>query len=422
MTPEVLAPTRDSAPDALKPPPGNPRFPLFDSLRGLAALAIVLTHVGLASGGNYNELYGPLTARLDIGVAMFFVLSGFLLYRPFVAARLEGRPAPRLRDYARRRVLRIIPAYWVALTLLTIWPGLAFTGPRPIYYLLGQSYDLNWSLGGLGQAWSLDVEAAFYVLLPFYAMALAFLTRRGSRVRTMRIELAVLALLALASIAVRTWVHHTNSHAFLLFTPAGTFYWFTLGMGTAVVSSALAGRERMPAAVRLVERRPLVPWVAGAALFAVMAYGFGLPRGLVGYPSGPAYLGEHLFYGLVSLLFVLPAVWGDQRGGLPRRLLALRPVAWLGLVSYGLFLWHARFVSWVTDQHVGNWLPWPQLTILVMLACVLAISLPLAAASYYLVERPILRWKDGFRRRQRESASNTKPATATQWAPTRSSG
>ena len=126
---ELLAPTREQAPDVVKPPPGNPRFPLFDSLRGLAALAIVLTHVGLGSGANYNAAYGALLARLDIGVTLFFVLSGFLLYRPFVAARIEDRPALRLRDYARRRVLRIVPAYWLALTVLAIWPGLTLHGP-----------------------------------------------------------------------------------------------------------------------------------------------------------------------------------------------------------------------------------------------------------------------------------------------------
>ena len=144
---ELLAPTREQAPDVVKPPPGNPRFPLFDSLRGLAALAIVLTHVGLGSGANYNAAYGVLLARLDIGVTLFFVLSGFLLYRPFVAARLENRPAPRLRDYARRRVLRIVPAYWLALTVLAIWPGLTFTAPRWVYYGFLQNYDFLW-VGG----------------------------------------------------------------------------------------------------------------------------------------------------------------------------------------------------------------------------------------------------------------------------------
>jgi peptidoglycan/LPS O-acetylase OafA/YrhL len=422
MTEAVLARTRDAAPDALKPPPGNPRFPLFDSLRGLAALAVVLTHVGLASGANGSAVYGALTARLDVGVTMFFVLSGFLLYRPFVAARLEDRPAPRVRDYARRRVLRIVPAYWLALTALAIWPGLLFSGPRWSYYAFVQNYDLAWVLGGLGQAWSLAVEASFYVLLPLYALVLARLTRGRGPSGTARVEIGALALLAAASIALRWRVHHTDTHTVLLFTILGTFFWFALGMGLAVASAALSGRERMPGPVRLVERAPLVPWLAAAALFALMSYTFGLPKGLFGVRSGAQFLGEHLVYGTVSFLFVLPAVWGDARGGLPRRVLGLRPIAWLGLVSYGLFLWHARWVEWLTAEGAGDWLSWIGSPFLVMLVCVLGISLACAAASYYVVERPLLRFKDGFRRRQREKASNTSAATATQWAPTRSSG
>jgi peptidoglycan/LPS O-acetylase OafA/YrhL len=401
---ELLARSRDAAPDVVKPPPGNPRFPLFDSLRGLAALAIVLTHVGLASGANFNAPYGAMTARLDVGVTLFFVLSGFLLYRPFVASRFEGRPPIRLRDYARRRVLRIVPAYWLALTALAIWPGLAFTGPRWTYYAFVQNYDLTRVLGGLGQAWSLAVEASFYVVLPFYALAVVRLTRGASRERAALIDVAALAALALASIGLRTYVHASGHSTILLFTILGTFFWFSLGMGLAVASAALHGRERMPAVIGVIERWPSLLWAAAIALFAVMSYGYGLPKGLFGNPTDLQYLGEHLTYGAVSFLLVLPAIWGDGRGGAPRRLLALRPVAWLGLVSYGLFLWHARWVEYFTGKGAGGWLPWIGSGFVVMLAIVLAVSLAFAAASYYLVERAILRYKDGFRRRRRSPA------------------
>src|SRR3954468_20104855 len=118
-------PVPGAAPDALRPPPGNPRFPLVDGLRAFAAIAVVITHTGFLSTFNAHGLAGEVTARLDVGVTLFFIISGFLLYRPFVAARLEHRPAPRIPVYARRRVLRIVPAYWLALTVLAIWPGLA---------------------------------------------------------------------------------------------------------------------------------------------------------------------------------------------------------------------------------------------------------------------------------------------------------
>src|SRR5438067_1774084 len=120
MTATVALPTRPSSAfcSAVAPPPGNPRFPLLDPLRAVAALCIVVTHTAGWSGFNSAHALGAWTARLDCGVAIFFVLSGFLLYRPFVAARLDGRDGPRVLRYARRRALRILPAYWVALALL----------------------------------------------------------------------------------------------------------------------------------------------------------------------------------------------------------------------------------------------------------------------------------------------------------------
>src|ERR1700748_2465920 len=90
-------------PEALAPPPGNPRFPLLDPLRAVAALSIVATHTAGLSGFNSKHAPGAWTARLDCGVAIFFVLSGFLLYRPFAAARLGGRPRARVPRLRRSR-------------------------------------------------------------------------------------------------------------------------------------------------------------------------------------------------------------------------------------------------------------------------------------------------------------------------------
>src|SRR3954453_13942377 len=118
-------PVPEAAPDALRPPPGNPRFPLVDGLRAVAALSVLVTHTAFLSGFNGHGLLGGITARLDVGVALFFVISGFLLYRPFVAARMGGRGGPRAGLYFRRRALRILPAYWLALTVLgLLWPKL----------------------------------------------------------------------------------------------------------------------------------------------------------------------------------------------------------------------------------------------------------------------------------------------------------
>src|SRR5207302_4635059 len=96
-------------------------FPAFDGLRAVAALLIVVVHTAFTSGfTDRSGRWGPLTARAEIGVAAFFLISGFLLYRPFVNARLAGKPGPSLREFARRRFLRIFPLYWVVLTVVAV--------------------------------------------------------------------------------------------------------------------------------------------------------------------------------------------------------------------------------------------------------------------------------------------------------------
>ena len=99
--------------------PPREHFPALDGFRALAAIGVLLAHVALLSGLNVRKPgLGHYLARADVGVSIFFLLSGFLLYRPFVAARLAGRPSMGLGAYARRRALRILPAYWVALTIV----------------------------------------------------------------------------------------------------------------------------------------------------------------------------------------------------------------------------------------------------------------------------------------------------------------
>src|SRR4029453_8643404 len=93
----------------------------LDGMRALAALGVLVCHVALQVGFSPHNRFGHYFARLDVGVAVFFVLSGFLLYRPFVARRMDGRPRPSPRDYLRNRFLRIFPGYWLALTLLDVW-------------------------------------------------------------------------------------------------------------------------------------------------------------------------------------------------------------------------------------------------------------------------------------------------------------
>jgi peptidoglycan/LPS O-acetylase OafA/YrhL len=387
-----------AAPDALRPPPGNPRFPLLDAMRAVAALAIVVTHASGVTNFNVDNPLGAYTARLNFGVCIFFLLSGFLLYRPFVTARREGRPPIGIRAFVRRRVLRIVPAYWVALTVLAIYPGLIGFGDHWLrFYTFTQIYWGESVVQGIGPAWTLCIEATFYAILPFLAAGIARLRPSVGG------ELAILGAIAVATIAFRfaiqEWTPEFTGWRTLHNTLLSYMDWFAYGMMLAVVSVATHGREARSGALRLVVRRPWVPWAMAAVVFWFVSTQLDLSRGFLVTYTQANFFGEHVGYALCAVLLLAPAIFGDWAGGWPRRLLATRAMAWLGLVSYGIFLWHSTIMLELNEHEAQLWIPFSGF--LSLLLPTLAITIPIAALSYYLVERPALRFKDPRRPRSR---------------------
>jgi peptidoglycan/LPS O-acetylase OafA/YrhL len=402
----------DHVEPAVAPPPGNPRFPLFDGLRAIAAFSVLLYHTSAYSGAHKQSVAGTVLARLNIGVVIFFVISGFLLYRPFVAARMDARAGPGAVAYARRRFLRIVPAYWVALTILAIYPGVRglWSDDWPILYGFGQVYSFDTVTEGIGPAWTLSTEVAFYALLPVYAYAVGRALR--SRPRAVRLELMLLGALALGSIAARTIAVGGSGSGTLGLTLVGTFAWFAVGMALAVVSAAVAhGSMRAPAVPAL------GAWAGALGLYLVLCYVLGAPKVSVFLERrthGEA-LFEFVMSGLVAGLIVLPAVFGGRREGAPRRLLAAPQMAWLGLISYGIYLWHEPVARWLLARDVVDRFDFAPLVAMTLLA--VAITVPIAAASYYLVERQALRFKEGvpgrlLSRRPRRAGPAAAPAAA----------
>ena len=393
----AVTPTRDeAAPQVFQPPPGNPRFPLFDGVRGIAALGIVIIHVALAVGANVGTFYGGYVVRLEMVLTFFFVTSGFLLYRPYVAGRLGVGRAPRLSSYARNRFLRIVPAYWLALTALAIFPGLGgfWTDHTWAYYSYLQVVDRGWAFGGILPAWSLSVEMSFYILLPVIAWLTARASRGRPRSQILRNEAVMVGLLIAIGLAYRTVVRGTEGH-----DPQGTEWMFlsgwidhiALGMGLAVVSAALVGRSEQPRFVRLIERRPGLCWLAMAVLFWVAATRIGLDGDYFARSTVAQWVGVHVLYGVIALAFVAPAVFGDHRSGLPRRVLGNRLVVWFGTISYGVFLYHVTLLYELKDSGLAEL--WEGAPMLGLTIATLIVSSACAAASYYLVERPLMRFK-----------------------------
>jgi peptidoglycan/LPS O-acetylase OafA/YrhL len=372
------------------------RFPLLDSMRAIAALAVLATHAAVFAGleTSAGTTLGQYAARLDAGVAVFFVISGCLLYRPFVRARMLGAPAPATGPYAWRRFLRIVPAYWVALTLITLlfgtsgdvfgWPGVVQ------FFGVAQAYSLDSFGGGLTQAWSLTVEVAFYAFLPLWAFGMRrVLGRRGFRA-----EAVALLVLFAAGIAYKLVVLSGGNPDKVAVTPKlvalpAYFDHFALGMGLAVLSLWVEQNRRLPRGLGWIDRFPAISWLAALLAFWLVSTQIGLHGRFLEPFTNANYMERHLLYGAIGLFMVAPAVVGDQTRGLVRSFLALAPLLWLGLISYGIFLWNLamldRLYHWGFS---GNYLWWCLLGV--------AVTVPVAAASYYLIERPALSLKRLF--------------------------
>ena len=237
---------------------------------------MLVHHTGYDTSAVRNPHYGTLIERTNVGVTLFFVISGFLLYRPFVAARMVGAPATRLRDFARRRLLRIVPAYWLALTVLAIYPGErgVFTNHWWIYYGFGQIYNDGTVLRGLGQAWSLCVEITFYAALPFYAALMARALRRLSARRQVPVELGLLALICVASWGYRLYLRTDRPFSWVGQHAAGVRRLVRLrdGAGDHQRRPAAARAGRPPRAVEIIRRWPVLPWAAALLVYVVAAY------------------------------------------------------------------------------------------------------------------------------------------------------
>ena len=388
------------------------RFPLVDSLRAIAALCVLLTHTAVAAGvsGNPHSALSPYAQRLDVGVAIFFLISGLLLYRPFVAARFRGG-APAVGPYAWRRLLRIAPAYWLALTVTALWVGTSAyelgvfsSSGFPTYYLLLQTYRGRTLSGGLVQGWTLTIEITFYAFLPLYAWAMrppgerAAGARRGDR--SCASELIGLVVLVIVSEAWKAVVLGGQSPHQVVITPAldalpSFLDQFALGMGLAVVSAWIeqrGTRSAMGASASTAPRgchgrSPRWPSTSSASASG-SAHGSSPPWG------GGSTSGESGCTPRWRSACCCRRSSATRPAACPGASCRCASLAWLGLISYGIYLWQttvlAQLQRWNFGAHsiIHPWLWWSAGT-LVMTAAI-------AAASYYLLERPLLSLKNVF--------------------------
>ncbi len=374
-------------------------YPALDGARAIGAFMVLMTHVGFRSGASLDgSMFGGVLARFNFGVTLFFVLSGFLLYRPFAAHALGLGDKPKVGQYFRRRASRIIPALWVFVTvvLLFVVPNRVTFKDFYSYLLLIQVYNNNDARPALTHLWSLSSEVLFYVLLP--VLAWLFARRRTDRNTAARRQLVGIALVAAAGYVFSLargagWIDHFQAALWL----PNFISWFCLGMFLAVLS--LIGKDvtviaRLRGVLEQWAQSVATCWFVATGLFLLSSLPIGTPYDLTIATSGQ-FITQNILFGLSAFFFVLPLVLGKHRR--TNKVLGTGLGRYLGDISYSIYLWHVPALIWAEailglELFSGNfWL---------LTALTAALSIAVATASWFLLERPAMRYLSGRRRRQ----------------------
>jgi peptidoglycan/LPS O-acetylase OafA/YrhL len=374
-----------------------------DGLRAIAALMIFFGHVFVnADPGQAFENYGwakDVVGRLDLGLGLFFALSGYLITRPFLRSFILATKRPDVRRFARNRVLRIVPAFYVMAAIVLLRFGLdGAISPTPdnpsgtapasgwwqvlSVFTFTQSYTGGSATLPLGQAWSLDAEAAYYVAIPL-AAALAY--RLGGRITTAparaRAALVVIAGLGLASIYLRQGDGRSFS---ALTSPPLILYAFVPGIFLAALEPLAAPYLR-----RHPQRATRLAW----ALFATAALAWVLYASWDYAAQTTALhhaLGRRALMAIAFSGAILAAVMTRQLGtGRSPRWLATRAIRWLGERSYAIYLFHV-WVLFEVIAIIGTATSTTTLAI-AMVALGLPLTLAVSELSWRFVEQPFLR-------------------------------
>jgi peptidoglycan/LPS O-acetylase OafA/YrhL len=397
------------------------RSAALDALRAIAALLVVFMHTVLIAPEPvaHNAGLHFVRSHLWIGVDIFFALSGFLIAGPFLRSLLRGSALPNTRGYAVRRVARIVPAYWVALTAAVL-----FVAPRPIgwgsvisHYLFLHNFVPGQSRSDVYVvAWTLGIEALFYIVVPIGAAVLR--ARFPGPIRADRLIRILLGVWAFSLVWGFVWglafdyIPLLNDHQDTWRTVLSDNLPTQLGLFCpGMILAVVFAKERRADLGSPAEAPPLRGLLgARSSLLFLLSLGLAIVGiGVGGHARTGQAIRDGLFLplacGLLLLLFL--------RGGPYIRAIS-RYLAPVGVISYGIYLWHWIVAQWLADRGLqislgGQWLGW---IVAFVLLCL--ITFPLAAASWLFVEHPAMKWAADCNRRrtQARSAAAGRPVTA----------
>ncbi|ANK93456.1 acyltransferase 3 family protein [Rhizobium sp. N6212] len=377
-----------------------------DFLRAMACLLVLAHHLALRLDMRRVPDEMAATANVlrfgNFGVAIFFVLSGFLLARPFWHALDAGGAMPNLGHYAIRRLARIAPGFWFAasvsfvlsLTLLALPP----TPELVVRYVSGLLFMSQWHwrtffpVEADGPLWSIPFEVTSYVLLPvgfFLLFRLPLLRRRPFFARAawlgvvavvLLAHLVILRLFALDDIG-RGWAYGLQGGAkewMPNYNPIGFFAVFALGALAAGIEVMLPARRS--------------PWFDAAALLALAIAGYRLLTSPGGSAEGYGWLDIPYGFPVFPLAVATALISLSHSQGLGR-LLDNAPIRYVAKISFGIYIWQEIILTLIqrlapgsfgaaSENVVTGWLQ----------SCTLTAALVflVASLSYYLLERPAI--------------------------------
>lgn len=360
-------------------------------LRGLAALVVVSVHASGRTDYDWFGIHG-------YGPVCLFVLSGFLLYRPWSRWSLGAGGRPEIRSFARRRLLRIFPAYLVVMLAVAVM----FPTSQPIGWdgwlralTLTGTFASDGLRPGLEQTWSLGTELTWYAALPVLGYVGYVVARRLSGRRSFYAIVCLLALSLPVTIAWRVWteVEDLGKEFTYSFWLPGFLVCFAAG---AAVSHFLEGES-----LGLVDLGRARAWFTHSWVVLAVAVGLvALGNSALGGPTlyVPSTFSERqvrfVCSTLLAVVLLLAAVL--SRPGAPAiRFLSSRFLTATGRWSFGIYLWHLPVIELLEDDFVhrtgiGGFFLW--------MGCIFAISIPLGAATYAWVESPAIAWSKRSRR------------------------
>lgn len=345
------------------------RLPSLDGLRAISILMVIAAHAVRTAG--FPEWLKPFADYLwagSLGVTTFFVISGFLITWLLLCEQ-DRTGRIDLAAFYKRRVLRIFPVFYTFLLvvlLLTLWHHRDFTTAE---WLSAATFTRNYYPGHwtLGHLWSIAVEEQFYLLWPFTLTLLR--NRQRMLVAALVVIVVAPVLRVLLHLSPWSWIAHYG-----FFTHADSLMF---GCLLAILTGTPLG-ERLR--LQLQARRRAIQLGAMAAIYGVWMLSL---HGLLGFltvPFGTTVQGLAIAALIASVVLV--------ETGTLYRLLNLRAMAAIGVISYGLYIWQ-QIILYPGAYPDGDlwWRAFPQNLVIVFVV---------AWLSYLVIERPFLHLKRKF--------------------------